>query len=110
MKRLGIAVFLLLFASAAGAQTQVGGATLSGTVTDASGASVPGAKIGVSSAATGLNRSTWTNEAGLYSFSGLPVGSYQLTIEKAGFKSAKLAEIPLQVGAFAAIDVKLEIG
>jgi hypothetical protein len=111
MKHPCLAIFvpILWFAAAAGAQTQ-GGATLNGTVTDPSGASVPGTKVNISNTATGLSRSTSSNEAGLYTFSGLPVGTYQLSFEKQGFKSARLADIPLQVGAVATMDVKLEVG
>jgi hypothetical protein len=103
---------LVILALAGGcfAQSEVGGASLNGTVTDPSGASVPNAKVGVSNAATGLARSTQTSDVGLYTFSGLPVGSYDLTIDAPGFKTVKRTGLPLQVGAVATVDVRLEVG
>ncbi|MDX2150876.1 MAG: TonB-dependent receptor [Bryobacteraceae bacterium] len=92
------------------AQSEVGTANLSGTVTDPSGAAIAGAKVTVSSKATGLTRVTETSEAGLYNLPRLPVGSYDLAIEAQGFKSARKAEIPLSVGAQLTFDVRLEVG
>jgi outer membrane receptor protein involved in Fe transport len=83
---------------------------LNGTITDPSGAAVPKAKVTVTNTATGLVRSTVTSDAGLYEFSGMPVGSYDLAADAPGFKTAKRTAIPLQVGAVATIDVRMEVG
>lgn len=91
-------------------QSQVGGATLNGTVTDPSGAAVPNAKVAVGNRATGLNRTTQTTDAGLYVFTGLPVGQYDLSIDASGFKTAKRTALQLEIGATATIDVRLEVG
>ena len=101
---------LLLLATSLLAQSEIGGATLNGTVTDQSGAAVPNAKVSVSSPATGLSRATQTTEVGLYSFPRLPVGSYDLTVDAQGFKTTRRTAIHLQVGAVATIDVRLEVG
>ena len=105
-------IFVLtgILAAGAWAQSQVGGASLNGTVTDASGAAVPNAKVAVTSAATGLTRNTQTSDAGLYVFSGLPVGQYDLTVDAQGFKSAKRTALQLEVGAAATVDIGLEVG
>src|SRR5262252_1212841 len=84
---LALGVFLL--STPLYAQTTVAGARLNGTVTDPTGAAVPDAKVTVHNTETGLIRETQTTDAGLYDFPNLPVGSYELTIEKAGFSGVK---------------------
>ncbi len=101
---------LCVFVGLACAQSQVGGAGLNGTVTDASGAAVPNAKVAATNTATGLTRSTTTSDVGLYTFAGLPVGTYDLTVDAGGFKTAKRTSVELQVGAAATVDVRMEIG
>ena len=107
---LRVAVCVFLFSALLFAQAEIGGASLNGTVTDASGAAVPGANVTLTNSQTGLTRTTTTNAAGLYSFPQLPVGSYDLTVEAKGFKLSKRTGISLTVGAVATIDVPLEIG
>src|SRR5437588_5391526 len=101
---------VLIFAATSLAQSQVAGASLNGTVTDPSGASVPNAKVTATNTATGLTRSTQTSSDGLYNFTGLPVGTYDLTVDAQGFKTVKRTGLPLQVGAVATIDIRLEVG
>src|SRR5690349_14969623 len=88
-------VFIL--AATSFAQSQIGGASLNGTVTDPSGASVPNAKVTAANTATGLTRTTQTSDAGFYTFTGLPVGAYDVTVDAQGFKTAKRTGLPLQV-------------
>jgi len=92
------------------AQSEVGGATISGVVTDPSGAAVAGAKVTAREQRTGFERSTTTSGDGLYSLVRLPVGLYDLTIEQRGFQPTKRTGISLNVGALATIDVQLAIG
>jgi outer membrane receptor protein involved in Fe transport len=92
------------------AQSAVGGASLNGTITDASGAVVPNAKVTATNPATGLTRATQTSDVGLYNFAGLPVGNYDLSVAAQGFKAAKRTGVPLQIGAVATVDVRLEVG
>ena len=101
---------ILVCSSLVYAQTQIGGASLNGVVTDPSNAVVASAKVTVHSAATGFTRSVDTTSAGLYSFSGLPAGEYDLTIEAPGFKMVVHKNLVLTVGALVTIDQKLEIG
>jgi hypothetical protein len=95
---------------AAWAQSEIGGATLNGTVTDATGAAVPNAKVTAANTATGTTRTTNTGDAGLYTFSQLPVGTYDVTVDATGFKTAKGTGIALSVGAVATLDVHLDVG
>lgn len=97
-------------AASAFAQSEIGGATLNGTVADASGAVVPNAKVALTSPSTGFTRTTQTSDSGLYSFSRLPVASYDLSVESQGFKTARRTGISLEVGAVATVNLALEVG
>ncbi|MBI2687990.1 MAG: TonB-dependent receptor [Acidobacteria bacterium] len=92
------------------AQSEVGGASLNGTVTDPSGAVIAGAKLTATNAGTGLLRTVETSDAGLYNFGRLPVGTYNVTIEAKGFKTAQRTGIVLNIGAVLTFDMKLEVG
>jgi hypothetical protein len=89
---------------------QVTGATLSGTVSDSSGAVVTGAKIVVQNLATGVARSTVTDPAGLFVMPNLVPGNYQLTTTAAGFRTEVRSGILLTVGAEQQIKVELKPG
>src|SRR6266849_6624518 len=107
---LQILMCVCLIAATAFAQGEIGGASLNGTVTDSSGAAVPSAKVTATNPATGLTRTTATDQSGLYNFQQLPVGTYDLTIEAKGFKVSKRTGVSLTVGAVATVDIPLEIG
>ena len=112
MKKIVWTATICVFALAAGclAQSEVGGASLNGSVVDPTGAAVPNAKVTITNPATGLTRTLQTSDVGLYRFSSLPVGTYDLSADAQGFKSARRTGIPLQVGTAASIDVALEVG
>src|SRR5262249_55486807 len=98
----------LSFASALSAQEITG--TLSGTVTDSSGAAVPDAKVTIVRLESGLKRETNTSDAGLFFFNSLPVGAYKVTVEKPGFKTAETSSVSLHVNDKLDIPIKLEVG
>ena len=77
---------------------------------DPSGAAVAAAKVTAVNPATGITRATETTDAGLYDFPNLPVGTYDLAVEKQGFKLLKRTGVALSVGAVATLDVTLELG
>jgi hypothetical protein len=81
------------------ARAQVAGATLSGTVTDPSGAAIVGARVSVTNRATGVNRAVPTDSAGFYSVPNLQPGNYDVTVSSTGFATAKEVDIELTVGA-----------
>ncbi|WP_162179820.1 TonB-dependent receptor [Bryobacter aggregatus] len=91
-------------------QSEVGGASLNGTILDPSGATVSQAKVTATNTNTGFTRSTESSDAGVYTFVRLPVGLYRLSIEKNGFKSYQKSGIELTVGAVRSFDATLEIG
>src|SRR5712692_7151233 len=85
-------------------------ANLNGTVTDASGASVPDARVEVVSPDTGFKRQVETGDGGVYSITGLPVGTYDLTISNEGFKTFEEKGIALLVGQTRTVNAQLEVG
>ncbi len=92
------------------AQLAVTTATLSGTVTDPSGAIVPQAVATLSSAQEGVTRTFTTNGAGRYSFSQLPPSTYTLAIEAKGFETYRQTGIVLDAGRSASQNVVLAVG
>jgi len=84
--------------------------TITGTVTDSSGAVVTGTKTSLINPATGLSQNTVTGNDGLYSFSSLPAGKYDLTFEKEGFQKVESARIEVRVNTATRLDVKLAVG
>lgn len=91
------------------AQTSSTGA-LAGVVTDHSGAVVPGARISVTSAATGQTHSTVTNGRGYYIVPLLPPGIYRVSISRPGFRMATYKAITINVTETAALNVQLKVG
>jgi len=101
---------LLAIALAAGLAWAQGTATIFGTVSDSTGAVVPGARVIVRNLQTGLERETRSNEAGSYVAAQLPVGVYTVTAEAAGFKSGIQEGIRVQVDENRRVDFRLEVG
>jgi Carboxypeptidase regulatory-like domain/TonB-dependent Receptor Plug Domain len=85
-------------------------ASITGTVRDPTGASIPDARVTVSSAERGIHRVNTTNKRGEYLVSALPPGSYNLTIAARGFKNFKAEDVILRVAQKARADATLEIG
>jgi len=93
------------------AWAQAGTGELTGLVTDATGAVVPGVQVDLVNSATGAARQTLTSSAGVYRFVSLPIiGTYVLTVQQPGFKMAKVEGIVMSVGTTMTRDIKLEVG
>ncbi|MCX6551877.1 MAG: carboxypeptidase regulatory-like domain-containing protein, partial [Acidobacteria bacterium] len=104
-----LACGLLLHAPDARAQTST--ASIVGTVTDKSGAIMPGVTVTAASPSLQVGSvSTVTDDKGEYRLSPLPIGTYSLTFELAGFETAKQSEIRLTVGFEAKINIAMSIG
>jgi hypothetical protein len=99
------AVFVLL-ANCPLARAQAVG-SITGTVTDQTGAVIPGAKVTATRVETGVSRSTVTTSAGTYTIPSLVVGTYNVTAEAVGFKTGTAKEITLDVAQERAVDFKL---
>jgi len=85
-------------------------ASLSGTVTDPSGAAIPGAKLSLTNQATGFQSNFVSDETGAYNFRNLTPGKYRLEVAAPGFKSTAQAGIELAVNQAARVEVHLEVG
>jgi hypothetical protein len=81
-----------------------------GTVTDASGASVPSAKVTITEVNTGISRSMDTNASGYFSFPTLEPGVYRVTIEKSGFRKEVKERVELLVNTTVRADTVLQPG
>jgi hypothetical protein len=89
---------------------QSGTASIGGRVTDPQGAIVPGAAVTITNAATAASRSMVTNASGLYQFTALPPGVYDLTVALTGFRTARFEKLALRVDVQATQDLKLAVG
>jgi Carboxypeptidase regulatory-like domain/TonB dependent receptor/TonB-dependent Receptor Plug Domain len=89
---------------------QVAGGTLSGTITDPSGAGIPQAQITIKNVATGVERDISTNENGFYSAPNLLPGEYQVTISAKGFNTEVKSGFTINVGARQVFDLAMQIG
>lgn len=85
-------------------------AAINGTVTDPIKTLVSGAVVELKSLDTGLHRETLTNANGIYEFTPLPVGSYVVTITKAGFAPSVVNNVELQYGQTRTVDTVLRVG
>src|SRR2546428_10580307 len=81
------------------AHAQVTGATLSGTVTDVSGAVIPGVQVSIKNRATGVVRDVTADETGFYTAPNLLAGNYDVTVSNPGFTTVVQSNIALAVGA-----------
>jgi len=102
-----LAIVLLLGASAFG---QAVSGNLTGVVIDPSGAAVNGATVDATNIATGQKVTTSSRGAGEYLFSNLPVGTYNITVTAAGFKTTTLSNVPVELNRYNTANLKLELG
>jgi Carboxypeptidase regulatory-like domain/TonB dependent receptor-like, beta-barrel len=103
-----LALVTLLFAVSLQAQVDTG--SITGTVTDASGAVVSGAKVTMTNEGTGASLSTTTGSDGVYNFSPVRIGSYKLDVSAANFKSEVQTHVVVDVSARVLSNFKLQPG
>ena len=101
---------VLLLAGVGQLAAQVTTATISGTVTDASGAAVPQASVQVKNAGTGSTQNITTDAAGRFNVPSLVVGDYDVQATKMGFQSLVRKGITLTVGGTAVVDFSMQVG
>ena len=100
------ALALCLLASPMFAQST---GSITGTVTDATGAVVPNATVTVRNESTGEERTTQTDSAGIYLVPSLPVGSYRVEVKSTGMQTTAAANLPLSVGTTVREDFSLKV-
>ena len=105
-----LAMVLVILASAGLAYSQAVNATLLGTVTDASGAVVPNAKVTITETQTGVAHAMQTNESGNWIVPDLPPGVYAASVEATGFKKEIRRDITLVVDTATRVDIQLTPG
>ncbi len=105
---LRLTVALGLLAPALAAQQARG--TILGTVTDASGAAIPGAAVAVTNTSTGASFKTLSSTEGFFTAPSLAVGTYTVSVEHTGFRKAIRSGIVLELDQRARVDVRLEVG
>jgi hypothetical protein len=98
---------LLLFVIAPARWVSAQTSSITGTITDISGAVVPHAKVSATDKSTNVIRSTDSNDSGTYRITNLPPGAYDVVIEKTGFKIAEYFGIQLTVDQVQNVDAKL---
>src|SRR3954471_20623599 len=103
-----VAALVLFLATPALAQKFT--ASVRGTVTDPTTAVVAGAKVTLKNEGTGVTRSVTTNSDGNYSFPDVPVGSYRIEVESAGFKTEVRSKVTLNVADVRNVDMQLQPG
>jgi Carboxypeptidase regulatory-like domain len=85
-------------------------ATLQGTVSDPTGAAVPGAKVTVTNQGTNVHLETTSDSAGAYLFSSLPIGLYKLEVSGSGFQTITFTGLKLDVASTVTRNVQLKLG
>src|SRR5947208_10292484 len=104
---LSIALFILVVSASLFAQDT---ASITGTVTDPSGAAVKGAQVRVSSPDRGIDHTVPTNDSGDYLVAGLPPGPVDVAVTAQGFKKFEAKGVILRVGQKARTDIALQVG
>ena len=104
----GLAALLVLLSSVLSAQEFR--ATITGRITDASGAVIAGAKIDVTNQATNEVASTVSDSSGIYTIPLLQPGTYTVTANATGFKNYVHANIALNTGDRTGVDIQMEVG
>jgi carboxypeptidase family protein len=110
VSRLAIALAAVLVLTTTAIWSQAIFATLTGVVTDSSGAVVANATVTLTNADSGDTRTTVTNNDGYYTFASVPVGTYNLDVTSTGFQSFKVNTIALGGGEKRNVNASLQVG
>lgn len=108
MKRFAVLAIVLSYALAAPGQAR--NATVTGLITDPSGAVVPGAAVSITNTLTNITQKVASNNQGEYNLLELPPGKYILKVEAQGFEQEERADVVLDVAQSARLDFALKIG
>jgi len=105
-----LCISMLLLAAGPAARAQAGRGSISGLVSDPTGAIVPGAKVTALNHATATSQSTITTAAGLYSFVSLNPGTYEVTASREGFESVARDHVTVSVDQATTLNIALQVG
>ena len=104
------AVVLCLLVLAGVVEAQQATALLTGTIKDSSGAVIPGAKVTLKNSNTNIARTANSNKDGEFLFTLIPIGTYEVEVEQAGFSKYVRKGITLEINQNARLDVVLQVG
>ena len=109
--KLGLPVLLMiLLLSGTFVWGQLGTSTIRGTITDSSGAALPGATVTITNLQTNLSRTLTTGPAGTYSFESILPGEYKVEMEAKGFRKSVAPRVQALVGSIAEVSQSLKVG
>jgi hypothetical protein len=109
--KLGLPVLLMiLLLSGTFVWGQLGTSTIRGTITDSSGAALPGATVTITNLQTNLSRTLTTGSAGTYSFDSIPPGEYKVEVEAKGFRKSVVNRVQALVGSIAEVSQSMKVG
>src|SRR6476661_2353288 len=109
--KLGLPVLLMiLLLSGTFVWGQLGTSTIRGTITDSSGAALPGATVTITNLQTNLSRTLTTGSAGTYSFESIPPGEYKVEVEAKVFRKSVVNRVHALVGSIAEVSQSLKVG
>jgi hypothetical protein len=108
--RWSILLLALLALTAAAGFAQTSTSRITGTVTDPSGAVVPGASVTAINEATGVTYTQVTSEGGMFSFPSVPLGLYTVKVELTGFKMAENKGNVLEINTPLIVNILLQVG
>jgi hypothetical protein len=110
IRTFALVVFALTLFAGVSTYAQTFRGTILGSVTDSSGAAVPGATVTIKNIDTGLARTVTTSDDGSYSAPELPIGNYSVSVEKVGFKLGLVTGLKVEVSSERRADVILQPG
>jgi len=105
-----VALCLGIISTAPEATAQVLYGGITGAVTDSTGASVPGATVTITHKETNLSREAVSNETGIFTFTNVQAGTYDVKVAMSGFRELIKTNVPVSVNQISRVDVKLEVG
>ena len=108
MKPAAILSFVLLFAPGLNAQSDT--ASITGLVTDPAQAAMHQVNVAAKNAGTNITRTIRTNDEGLFTFTNLPPGQYELILELPGFRTHHETGIVLEIGQTFRTDIQMKVG
>ncbi len=109
--RLAVVVSLLVLVLAPGTLfAQSSNGSIAGTITDQTGATLPGVTVSATNVSTGAERNAVSNSTGHYEIGLLPPGAYKVKVELSGFQPMQRDRVVVNVGTVATLDVKLKTG
>lgn len=103
-------LFVLFALTTVAVFAQTSTSSITGRIVDSKQAILPGATVTVTNEDTGVSQSQTTTDSGVYAFASLPVGTYTVTVEQAGFKKFQQTHNSLEVGTPLTVDAVLEVG